>query len=465
MSDDESGNELGETLDISSKEEKEVVSKPKSDEEETSKSIPEKDEQSELPSVNEEALDSSPQKEEKPEPPHEKGIFDELYDTLFGKSWEMWIGCIILSVLSICLFLISSPWGSSGGLLNWGQNLFDTAGMELSESAPGGVTNLIDHKYGMLSLLMLIGALGAALMAKEFAIRVPPKGELVKGLLGGIFMGIGAVIGMGCTIGGFYSGWPALSGGALVFVLGLFIGVFIAVRYILWEMEKFPGLSSGKARTFLAASKKRTSLQPLAGIIVLFIGLLFILLYDSTTEKVLIGFVLIGLMIGFVLQRSRFCIVRTLRETFLTGDSKPTEGLIAGILVGLLGFTVIKIMEIGGEMTMVAANFWIPAIVGGVIFGIGMTIAGGCTVGSTWRAGEGHVKLWLALVGLIIFLPLTAEYIKPAFLDMLPETMQQQVFLPDTYGYGGGICLMLLVLLIWYIFVKWNEKTGRLTAL
>jgi hypothetical protein len=247
-------------------------------------------------------------------------------------------------------------------------------------------------------------------------------------------------------------------------VLGLFIGVGIAVKYILWEMENHPGISSG-GKSYLGAAKERTSLQPLAGIIVLAIGLSLALIYDAATEQILIGFVLIGLMIGFVLQRSRFCVVRTLRETFLTGESRPTEGLIAGILVGLFGFTIIKIMGIGSETSMVAANFWMPAIVGGVIFGFGMTIAGGCTVGATWRAGEGQVKLWLALVGLIIFTPITAEYIKPAFLDAIPSSMQEQVFLPDTYSYGGGVCIMLLVLLVWYIFVKWNEKTGRLTAL
>ena len=395
----------------------------------------------------------------------ELGIFDGLYAILFSKSWAMWIGCIILSVLSIGLYLIMSPWGSSGGLLSWGQNMFDIVGIGLTESAPNGVTSLLDNRYGMLSVTMLIGAMGAALMAKEFAIRVPPKGEMVKGLLGGILMGVGAIIGMGCTIGQFYSGWAALSGGALVFVLGLFVGVFIAVKYLLWEMENHPGMSTGKSCTFLAAKIKGGSLQPLAGVIVLAIGAALMFLYDGATEQVLIGFVLIGLMIGFVLQRSRFCIVRTLRETFLTGDSEPTQGLIAGILVGLFGFTIIKIMSIGDPMSMVAANFWIPAIIGGVIFGLGMTIAGGCTVGSTWRAGEGHVKLWLALVGLVISLPLTAEYIKPAFMDMLPASMNQQVFLPDTLGYGGSICFLLLILLLWYVFVKWNEKTGRLTAL
>jgi hypothetical protein len=70
----------------------------------------------------------------------------------------------------------------------------------------------------------------------------------------------------------------------------------------------------------------------------------------------------------------------------------------------------------------------------------------------------------MALIGIIIAMPLTAEYIRPNFMAALPESMTEAVFLPDTLGYGGAILLMLLVLFIWYIIVKWNEKTGKLAA-
>jgi len=392
----------------------------------------------------------------------EKGIFRELYDTFFANSWKMWVGSIVLAVLSICLFMIASPWGSSGGLLNWGQNLFSGLGLSLGNSAPTGVTFLLEYKYALLSLLLIFGALASALLGKEFAIRIAPGGELAKGLFGGILMGIGCIIGMGCTIGNFFSGWAAMSAGAIIFVMGLAIGVFFAVKYLLWEMEKHPKMSTGKSSTFLQAKTKGTSLQPLAGLIIIIMGLALAFTFK---DVILFGFALIGLFIGIVLQRSRWCIVRALREPFMTGDAEPAVAIIVGLLIGLLGFTVIKIMGIGAEMTMVASNFWLPAIIGGVIFGFGMTIAGGCTVGASWRAGEGHVKLWLALIGIIITAPLTAEYIKPAFLNMLPAGLKQSAFLPDYFTYLGSIIIMLLILLLWYIFVKWNERTGRLSAM
>jgi uncharacterized membrane protein YedE/YeeE len=390
----------------------------------------------------------------------EKGIFEELYDNFFAHSWHMWIGSIVLATLSIFLFMIASPWGSSGGLLNWGQNLFSGLGLSLENSAP--IAGILEYRYAILSILVIFGALASALLGKEFAIRIAPGGELAKGFLGGILMGIGCIIGFGCTIGNFFSGWAALSAGAIIFVIGLVIGVFFAVKYILWEMEKHPKMSSGKSATLLQAKTKGTSLQPLAGLIIVIIGLALAYTFN---DPILFGFALIGLFIGIVLQRSRWCIVRALREPFMTGDAEPAVAIIAGLVIGLLGFTVIKIMGIGAESTMVAANFWMPAIIGGIIFGFGMTIAGGCTIGSSWRAGEGHVKLWLALIGIIIAAPLTLEYIRPAFLNILPTWMNQQIFLPDYFTYLGSVIIMLLILLIWYIFVKWNERTGRFSAM
>lgn len=392
----------------------------------------------------------------------EKGIFRGLFDTFFSHSWQMWIGSIVLAVLSIFLFMISSPWGSSGGLLNLGQNFLSGLGLSLEGSAPNGVTFFLEYKYALLSIAVIIGALGSALLGKEFAIRVAPGGELAKGLFGGILMGLGCIIGMGCTIGNFFSGWAALSAGGIIFVLGLIIGVFFAVRYLLWEMEKHPKMSSGKSSTFLQAKTKNTSLQPLAGLIIVIIG---VIIAFTFSDVILFGFALIGIFIGIVLQRSRWCIVRALREPFMTGDAEPAVAIIAGLIIGIFGFTVIKIMGIGSETAMVASNFWMPSIIGGVIFGFGMTIAGGCTIGSSWRAGEGHVKLWLALIGIIVVAPLTAEYIKPAFINIIPEWTKQQIFLPNYFTYFGAVVIMMLILLIWYIFVKWNERTGKLSAM
>ena len=47
----------------------------------------------------------------------------------------------------------------------------------------------------------------------------------------------------------------------------------------------------------------------------------------------------------------------------------------------------------------------------------------------------------------------------------LPESMQKYLFLPDLLGYAGAVVLVLLILLLWFMFAKWNEKTGKFSAL
>jgi len=397
----------------------------------------------------------------------EKGGIKHLFHTLFGKTWAMWVGGVLLGVGNICLFIVLKPWGASGGILNWGQNLLNSLGLVSFGSAEAALPAVKAHPYAILCFLMLLGAFVAALMSKEFAFRFPPIGEIIKGFLGGVLMGIGAIIGKSCTIGGFFSGWPALSLGAIVFTIGLVIGTYAALKYLLFEMEKFPKISSGKSATFLAASTKRASMQPVIGFILLIVGILIALSFNKAGNKALVCYVLIGLFFGFVCQRSRFCIVRALRAPLMTGESSAPIGVMAGILFSMFCFAVIKFMAAGTaqEMIWVFPDFWLPAVIGGIIFGLGMTLAGGCIVGSLWRAGEGQVKLWAALLGLVIALPLTAKYIAPSFYKALPPGLKQQIFLPHKIGYGGAILLFLIIILLWYLFVRWNEKTGKFSAI
>ena len=369
---------------------------------------------------------------------------------------------------NILLFAIKSPWGASGGLTNLGDNLFSLFGM-FSEKV---VTPVSQNNYGMLVVLIVLGSFAGALFSKEFALRVPPRGEMIKGLLGGAMMAVGATVGIGCSIGSFFSGVPALSGGALIFTFAMFAGVIISLKYLIWEMERFPKWSTGKSYTFLAAAPEKGRWQIIAGVIVL-IGVIVLAYSYVDSSPVMSWFIIIASLMGLISQRSRFCIVKSFRDPFMSGESHGTVGVIAGLLVSLVGFTVIKYFTIGDisevsqrarELTWVFPNFWGKALIGGFIFGLGMTIAGGCAVGTLWRVGEGQIKLWFSLLGLVVFSPLSNSYIVPFVDGVLPQGAKFRAYLPDYIGYDGAFLLVVLILVIWYVFVKWNERTGRFSA-
>ncbi len=398
----------------------------------------------------------------------DKNSLSELFRMFFGKHWPVWVGGILLGLLNILLFAIKSPWGASGGLTNLGDNLFSLFGM-FSEKV---VTPVSQNNYGMLVVLIVLGSFAGALFSKEFALRVPPRGEMIKGLLGGALMAVGATVGIGCSIGSFFSGVPALSGGALIFTFAMFAGVIISLKYLIWEMERFPKWSTGKSYTFLAAAPEKGRWQIIAGVIVL-IGVIVLAYSYVDSSPVMSWFIIIASLMGLISQRSRFCIVKSFRDPFMSGESHGTLGVIAGLLVSLVGFTVIKYFTIGDisevsqrarELTWVFPNFWGKALIGGFIFGLGMTIAGGCAVGTLWRVGEGQIKLWFSLLGLVVFSPLSNSYIVPFVDGVLPQGAKFRAYLPDYIGYDGAFLLVVLILVIWYVFVKWNERTGRFSA-
>ena len=398
----------------------------------------------------------------------EKKPLAQLFSTFFGKHWPVWVGGIVLGLLNILLFAIKSPWGASGGITNWGDNFYSLFGLFNAK----GVTAINESNYGMLVLLIVLGSFAGALFSKEFALRIPPKGEMIKGFLGGTLMAIGATVGIGCSIGAFFSGVPALSGGAIIFAIGMFAGVILSLKYLIWEMEKFPTWSSGKSYNFLAAKPNKGNWQIIAGILVL-IAIVIMSYSYARDNMVMSWFIIIAGLMGLISQRSRFCIVKSFRDPFMSGESEGAVGVIAGLAVSLIGFTAIKVFGIGAigelslrarELTWVFPHFWAKAAVGGFIFGLGMTIAGGCAVGTLWRMGEGQVKLWFSGLAMVLFSPLSARFLVPVVDNILPQSAKFRNYLPDYLGYDGAFALVLGILLLWYWFVKWNERTGRFSA-
>jgi uncharacterized membrane protein YedE/YeeE len=391
-----------------------------------------------------------------------------LFNTFFGKHWPVWVGGIVLGMLNIILFAIKSPWGASGGVANVGDNIYSVFGLFGNKE----VVPINENNYGMLVILIVLGSFAGALFSKEFALRIPPKGEMIKGFLGGSLMAIGATVGIGCSIGSFFSGVPALSGGALVFTFAMFAGVILSLKYLIWEMENRPSWSSGKSCTYLAVTPDKGRWQVILGFVV--VVLIAIMSYSyAATNMVMAWFILISGLMGLISQRSRFCIVKAFRDPFMSGEAHGSEGVIAGLVVSLVGFTAIKVFGLGSvselslrarEMTWVFPHFWGKAAVGGFVFGLGMTIAGGCAVGTLWRVGEGQIKLWFSALGLILISPLSNAFIVPAVDSVLPQTMKFRNYLPDYLGYDGAFLLVLGLILLWYWFVKWNERTGKFSA-
>jgi hypothetical protein len=145
----------------------------------------------------------------------------------------------------------------------------------------------------------------------------------------------------------------------------------------------------------------------------------------------------------------------------MTGEAGIAKAIAVSIILGSIGVAVLKWTGFRSDSLYVIPSFWWGSLVGGLIFGVGMVIAGGCGSGTLWRVGEGQLKLWAAL-----FTFGTVNSLATVFMRSTGwrQKLGKAVFLPDTFGWGGSLILIAAVLLLWYLIVTWNEETNKFTV-
>jgi hypothetical protein len=109
---------------------------------------------------------------------------------------------------------------------------------------------------------------------------------------------------------------------------------------------------------------------------------------------------IIGAIFGFILQSGRFCMNSAFRDIILLKDFKLAKAVAVSLAVLAVGFAI---FAFAGIIDLAPKPFkpW-AAIVGGLVFGIGMVLAGGCASGTTYRVGEGMMGSFVAAVGLTV---------------------------------------------------------------
>lgn len=133
----------------------------------------------------------------------------------------------------------------------------------------------------------------------------------------------------------------------------------------------------------------------------------------------------VGIGLGIFLQKGRFCFVHAFRDLFAFKDTRVTKGVLTATLLTMVFWSIAY--ELGYYQSFWTPGWGFTGLVGGFIFGIGMTYAGGCASGTLYRAGQGYMHFWLTLVfmgiGYIVF---AVAY----------PTLESAYFAPFTIGEG-----------------------------
>jgi hypothetical protein len=381
-------------------------------------------------------------------------VLSEGYSKIFFQNWPTWVGGLLIGIMSIITFAWARPWGVAGGLRNWGDNLFHFLG--IYGTAP---IHPLFSTSSLLTLGLLFGAVASSLMSKEFAVRKAPPLELAKGVVGGILMGVGSAMAGGCNVGGFFSALSAMSMSGVAMMVGLLIGAYLGLKYLYWELENLPSGGGGAAGPQKESSGTLKAMAPYLGALV-FLGVLIAAwVYNAYAYTVMGGLLLCGAAFGVIIQRTRFCFVRCFREPFMTGEATQARAVAGAVIISLLGFAAIKWAGLRGELVYVPQAFFVGGLVGGLIFGVGMVIAGGCGSGSVWRCGEGQNKLLLAVVFFCLSISLFEKLIVSS--KTLQTVIGTGVYLPDWINYKWSLLALILLMVAYFLIASWNEKTEK----
>ena len=110
----------------------------------------------------------------------------------------------------------------------------------------------------------------------------------------------------------------------------------------------------------------------------------------------IISGIVCGALLGFVMQRGRFCLTGGFRDMYITKNNRMFYALLIAICIQSVG--VFALIQFGLVQYDAGAFPWLGTVVGGFVFGIGIVYAGGCATGTWYRAGEGLIGSWIALV-------------------------------------------------------------------
>ncbi len=253
----------------------------------------------------------------------------------------------------------------------------------------------------------LLGSFLAALIFKEYKPRAGSS-PVIRFFLG-FFAMIGALVFLGCP-------WRAilrLSAGdlnAIVGIIGLVFGIYVGIMFLKMgfnlgknqPLKSFSGLVMPLVMVvlliLLILSPKfgrDASQQPVGPIFISSTG-------PGSMYAPLAVSLFVGLIVGFLAQRTRFCTVGALRDVILIRDFHLFNGLFAFFVSALIFNLIFGKINIGFANQPIAHSDGLWNFLGMSLSGLAYTLAGGCPGRQIFLAGEGDGDSSIFVLGMFI---------------------------------------------------------------
>lgn len=163
-----------------------------------------------------------------------------------------------------------------------------------------------------------------------------------------------------------------------------------------------------------------------------------------------------GALLGFVMQRGRFCLTGGFRDMYIAKDNRMFYALLIAIAVQSIGVYTLIQMDVIQFTT--GAFPWVAVIIGSFVFGIGIILAGGCATGTWYRAGEGLLGSWIALAGYMLM----STIMKSGPLTPVNESISSVVLpknsIADTTGISVWVFIAIFAAIVVWIISRELRK-------
>ena len=143
------------------------------------------------------------------------------------------------------------------------------------------------------------------------------------------------------------------------------------------------------------------------------------------------GFAL-AFVFGLAAARANFCTMGALSDVVNMGSWTRMRTWMLAVAVALLGAALLSLagqIDLAKSIPQRPALPWLSLLVGGLMFGVGMTIAGGCANRNLIRAGSGSIRslVVLAFMAIASYMALKGlfgqwrvNWLDPARIDLAP---------------------------------------------
>ncbi|HED33745.1 MAG TPA: YeeE/YedE family protein [Gammaproteobacteria bacterium] len=187
------------------------------------------------------------------------------------------------------------------------------------------------------------------------------------------------------------------------------------------------------------------------------------------------GGLVLGLMFGAIVQKSGFCMSAVVSNFVLMRDCRQLHAFLIAIAIAVSGTQLLNFMglvDIGESAYLTAKMNWCGAIAGGLVFGFGTILAGGCIGRTVVRAGEGNSSAMIALI--FIAVAATATMYGPLepyrvwlYQATVIDIPAEWASIPGLFDFSAGlfsvffVCVCLAMILLTY---KKNRSVELLFA-